>query len=69
MKNYKNAYSPKQQMNYVPCECDPESSAVPGWLLDKIAEEKLTGGYDVRRSNVCTDCFVAKSKNGSCNCT
>jgi hypothetical protein len=63
----KQTYTPVQRMNYEPCSCDP-SKKVPGWLLDKIAEEKLTGGYDIRRSNQCPTCFEARSVNGTCAC-
>lgn len=48
----------------------------PGWLLDRIAEEKLSGGYKIRpnrkgvvRNPVCPNCFVAKALNGGCTCT
>jgi hypothetical protein len=40
----------------------------PQYILDKIADEKLTGKFNVRKSNVCQSCYVAKSVNGSCNC-
>ena len=60
-------YTPKQLMNYKSCGCDSKSS-VPGWLLDKIAEEKLTGRYNTKRSNICSNCFTAKSVNGTCGC-
>lgn len=42
--------------------------ALPGWLMDKLAEEKRTGGYNVKRSNLCPNCFTYKSTNGACNC-
>jgi redox-regulated HSP33 family molecular chaperone len=45
------------------------STMPPQWLLDKIADEKLTGGYNVRKSNICPGCFEAKSVNGSCSCS
>lgn len=61
-------YSARQAMLYEQCGCDSKPS-VPGWLIDKLAEQKLTGGFNTRRSNICTKCFVARSANGSCNCT
>ncbi len=41
----------------------------PRWLLDRIADRKLTGGYNVARSNQCPVCYQVKSSNGACNCT
>jgi hypothetical protein len=40
----------------------------PGWLLDKLAEEKLSGGYKIKRNPVCPDCMIQKSNNGACHC-
>ena len=64
----KQPYTPEQRIQYQGCACDPRQS-VPGWLLDKIAEEKLTGNFNVRRSNQCLTCFQAKSVNGTCACS
>lgn len=41
----------------------------PSWVLDRIAEEKMTGGFNVSASNICTDCFTARADNGTCYCT
>ena len=38
----------------------------PQWVLDRIAEESITGKYDT--SNVCGSCFQARSVNGTCGC-
>lgn len=42
-------------------------------LLDRVADEKMTGNYRLRlkngQNNVCTECFETKSVNGSCGCT
>lgn len=46
----------------------PYNRRVPGWLLDKIAEEKLGGGYTSKRNPVCPNCFVRKATNGTCSC-
>lgn len=40
----------------------------PEWLLDRIAEQKLNGGYTRKRNPVCQNCFVRKSNSGNCNC-
>jgi hypothetical protein len=40
----------------------------PMWVLDKLAEEKLTGGFDTGRGNICPRCYMARCSNGSCNC-
>lgn len=46
-------------------------SMPPGWVLDKIAEHKITGGFKLRvhrQSNVCPRCFQARSVNKRCGC-
>lgn len=48
--------------------CDAVTNRPQGWLLDKMAEEKLTGKYNVRRSNKCSTCNTFRSVNGSCMC-
>jgi hypothetical protein len=47
--------------------------SMPEWMLDAIAEKKLTGGYQIRpkrngvvRNPVCPNCNIAKSNSGSC---
>lgn len=71
----KKTYTAAQQMNYRPCGCD-ERAKPPAWLLDKIADEKLTGGYKRytgkgrnRKSNMCERCYTVKSVNGTCGCS
>ena len=44
------------------------SQAPPSWVLDRIADEKRTGGYNTKRSNLCEGCFTYKSDNGACMC-
>ena len=39
----------------------------PGWLLDKLAEEKMTGGYG-KRNVLCGTCFTRRSVTGACGC-
>jgi hypothetical protein len=65
----RSPYTPQQQMSYESCECDAASKKnIPFFLIDKIADEKLTGRYNTKKSNLCDSCFTYKSKNGSCNC-
>jgi hypothetical protein len=40
----------------------------PGWLLERLAEEKLTGGYSNRKNPVCPECHLRKANNRSCGC-
>ena len=73
-------YSPREAMKYRACGCDRVAGAPPMWLLDRLADEKLTGGFKVGRkvddptgrfkvgANVCPRCYQARSVNGSCNC-
>jgi hypothetical protein len=37
------------------------------WILDKIADEKMNGGY-TKRNTKCTKCNTLKSSNGTCYC-
>jgi len=41
---------------------------IPGWLIEKIAVEKATGGYSNKHNPVCPDCRVRKSNSGDCFC-
>lgn len=52
-----------------PCVNDDKHKVPPSWLLDKLADEKLSGGYNTKRSNVCVSCFVARSSNDTCMCS
>jgi hypothetical protein len=65
----KQPYTPEQRLNLKKCGCDPQGAYVPRWLLDKIADEKFSAGYNIRRSNQCETCFEYKSANGSCSCS
>jgi hypothetical protein len=67
VKNFKDAYTPRQQLNYEQCGCDGKSKP-PSWLLDKIADEKLKGGFVTKKSNLCTGCYTYRSVNGTCGC-
>lgn len=40
----------------------------PSWVLDRLADEKFTGGYDVGPDNICGKCWQARSANGKCGC-
>ena len=42
---------------------------VPSHIIDAVAEQKLTQGYNVRRSNLCRECFTYRSVNGQCQCS
>jgi hypothetical protein len=59
-------YTVRQRMAYEECGCDPMAAKPPNWLLDKIADDTLTGGF--RKSDVCPDCRMARSVNGTCGC-
>jgi hypothetical protein len=45
----------------------PYDRSKVGWLLDKIADEKLTGGYG-KRNTLCPECRVQTANDGSCFC-
>ena len=40
----------------------------PQWVLDRIADESITGKYDISPENICGECFLARSVNGTCGC-
>lgn len=40
----------------------------PQYVLDRIAEESITGKYNVSASNICPECFMARSSSGTCFC-
>lgn len=47
---------------------DPDVHKPPQWLLDKIADEKLSGGFVTKRRNLCPTCHQYRSRNGMCGC-
>lgn len=49
-----------------PRDDNDQRNYLPRWLIDELAERKITGGYDVK--NVCPTCRVARSANGTCAC-
>lgn len=59
--------SPHNQDPNFYCGCTPKPK-IPGWLMDKMAEEKLSGGFKTSRKNLCTSCNMYKSSNGTCGC-
>lgn len=40
----------------------------PGWVLDRAADLKFTGGYKITKSNLCRDCNQYRAANGTCGC-
>jgi|tagenome__1003787_1003787.scaffolds.fasta_scaffold20807837_3 hypothetical protein len=42
--------------------------APSGDYLDRVAEQKLSGGFNLRKSNLCDRCWTYKSTNGKCGC-
>ena len=43
-------------------------SMPPQHVLDRLAEEGITGKYDVSPGNICPSCHTARSVVGSCLC-
>jgi hypothetical protein len=35
---------------------------------DRLADKAFTGGYNLKKTNLCSECFTYKSENGTCNC-
>lgn len=45
-----------------------DGNVPPQFVLDRIADESLTGKFNVKRANLCGECFQYKSCNGECGC-
>jgi tRNA(Ile2) C34 agmatinyltransferase TiaS len=41
---------------------------VPGHVLDRLAEQKLMGGYSKKKNPVCPECHTMRSSAGTCYC-
>jgi len=49
----------------------PDTSNFGIWAMiaaDEEADRKLDGGYNTQDSNLCPDCFIYRSVNGTCGC-
>jgi hypothetical protein len=58
-------YTPEERMAYVSCKCDPRAFA---GSADKQADDKLSGGFNTGKNNICPTCKEARSVNGMCGC-
>jgi hypothetical protein len=58
-------YTPAQLMAYVYCPCDVVGRPSQK-VMDEAADRAFSGGYDIRRSNICPRCHLAKPVNGPC---
>ncbi len=47
---------------------DPDRKSPPWELIDEIAEQKFSGGFDLKRKNLCTTCYEYRSVTGTCGC-
>lgn len=60
-------YTPTELLLYVPCPCDlryfPSQKT-----LDDAADRAFSGGFNIRRNNICLVCFLARSVNRTCGC-
>lgn len=63
----RDMYTPAERLAYVPCACDPRYFPSQK-TLDAAAERAMTGGFNVRRKNICPTCHLARSANGTCGC-
>lgn len=62
-------YTDSQRINYENCQCDFDARPIPSAAtLDRLADLRLSGGFNTRKSNICQTCFCARSVNGSCGC-
>ena len=68
--------STKHYITYARYECDRQIGEYrdktrkmpPQHVLDAIADEKFSGGFNLRRKNLCSVCNEFRSKNGVCGC-
>ena len=57
-------------MNYEACACDDSTRTLPAQAtLDRIADQQLSAGFDVRKTNKCATCNTFRSVNNSCLCS
>jgi hypothetical protein len=63
----KRMYTPNQYLAYQRCGCDPKGFMPSDDMIEAIEMKKLTGGFDMSRSNQCGTCFQVKSVNGKCS--
>lgn len=47
---------------------NPHKRKPPQWLLDKLAEEQLTGKFNTAKANKCPVCNTYRSAQGGCWC-
>lgn len=71
LKSIRNQYESGNRKNRVQHQTDligekRTGKMPPQFVLDKIANQKLSGGYKTVKSNICPKCFTAKSVNGTC---
>jgi hypothetical protein len=59
-------YTPKQRAFYVRCGCDPKFTPQSEDEQEKEFQQKLTGGFNSKKDNICTVHFIARSLNGTC---
>lgn len=45
-----------------------EGTMPPSVVLDRIAEQSISGGYDLSSDNLCPECFQYRSACGGCGC-
>jgi hypothetical protein len=45
-----------------------KNTCPPGWVLDLMAERKMTGGFKTKPDNLCQGCNTYRSVNGACLC-
>lgn len=60
-------YTPTELLLLESCACDPRYFPSQK-TLDAAAELAMTGGFNVRRKNICLVCYLARSVNGTCGC-
>lgn len=58
-------YSDAQRMNYTYCPCDVVGRPSQK-TMDDAADRAFSGGYNIRRQNICPRCHLAKPVSGVC---
>lgn len=67
LRNYLNKSSVAARKSSE-CPCDSAAVPPPPWVRDMLEERKRTGGFSIKRSNLCPDCNMFRSVNGTCGC-
>jgi NADH:ubiquinone oxidoreductase subunit len=68
LRKEKSYIATDHRRRVIPNFPNEKGTVPPQWVLDRIAEERITGKYNVRKSNLYDECHEYRSVNGTCGC-